>query len=385
MQRKEFLMELKWLKASATLVGGTVGAGLLGIPYVFAMAGFLTGLLCIIIMSVIITMLNLFIGEIALRTKGERHQLTAYAEKFLGKKAKNLMMGATLLTIYGAMLAYIIKSGEILTMILGGNPFNYSIFFFSIIAFLIYLGPRRVSDLKAGMVVLSILFILAIFMLSLPKIQAVNLKSFKPEMLLMPYGVVLFAMMGTHMVPELRKELAGNEKEIRRAILIGSIIPPILYVIFAMSVVGVSGFATSDAAIESIWMGLGNQVGKFSAIFALLVLATAFLSLGIALRDIYVYDYKMDQIFAWFLTCFVPLFFFLFIKNFIAVLSLTGAVAGGIISTTLIIVYIVAKKRSEREPEYSLNVGRVWLAILIFLFTLGVAYEIAMKIGLIGV
>ncbi|MEM0230906.1 MAG: aromatic amino acid transport family protein [Candidatus Woesearchaeota archaeon] len=378
-------MEIRWIKTSATLIGGTVGAGILGIPYVFAKAGFLTGLACIGLTSIMITLLNLFIGEIALRTNGERHQLTAYAERFLGKNAKHIVMGSTLFMIYGAMLAYIIKSGELLSMLLGGNSFNYSVIFFSIIAFLIYLGPKRIRDLKVGMVVLSIIFIFIIFFFAIPRIRVENLLTFQPEMLFLPYGVVLFAMIGMHLVPEVRKELAGNERDIKKAIILGSITPALLYVIFAVSVVGISGLNTSEASIQSIWFYFGDQVGRFAAAFAVLVMATAFLSLGIALRDIYVYDYNKDSLFAWFATCFVPILFFLFVKNFIAVLSITGAVAGGIISTTLILVYIMARKKSEREPEYSIKINKAWLALLIFLFTLGTAYEIALEFGILNI
>lgn len=59
-----------------------IGAGILGIPYVVAKAGFLTGLLDLIIIGLAVLVLNLYVGEIMLRTK-EDHQLTGYAEKYL--------------------------------------------------------------------------------------------------------------------------------------------------------------------------------------------------------------------------------------------------------------------------------------------------------------
>jgi amino acid permease len=70
-------------EAAATLVGCTIGAGILGIPYVVAQAGFITGAITIILLGALMLMLNLFTGEIALRTEGD-HQLPGYAERYLG-------------------------------------------------------------------------------------------------------------------------------------------------------------------------------------------------------------------------------------------------------------------------------------------------------------
>jgi tyrosine-specific transport protein len=130
-------------EAAATLVGCTIGAGILGIPYVVAQAGFITGAITIILLGALMLMLNLFTGEIALRTEGD-HQLPGYAERYLGKHGKRIMTAAMIFAIYGAILAYLIKSGEILSMLFGGSEFVHSIFFFSAIAFLIYLGPAIV-------------------------------------------------------------------------------------------------------------------------------------------------------------------------------------------------------------------------------------------------
>ena len=78
------------LEAIATLVGFTIGAGILGIPYVIAKAGFVTGIINILIIGILVLFLNLYSGEIVLRTKGD-HQLTGYASIYLGKTGKFLM------------------------------------------------------------------------------------------------------------------------------------------------------------------------------------------------------------------------------------------------------------------------------------------------------
>ena len=65
------------LEASSTLVGFTIGAGILGLQYVVAHAGFLTGILNIVVIGCAVLMMNLMLGVAVLRTK-EHHQLTGY-------------------------------------------------------------------------------------------------------------------------------------------------------------------------------------------------------------------------------------------------------------------------------------------------------------------
>ena len=100
-----------FLEAIATLTGMVIGAGILGIPYVIAKSGFLTGLIDLVIIGLAILVLNLYVGEIVLRTK-EKHQLTGYAKKYLGKWGKRLMMFSMVFGLYGALIAYTIKEGE---------------------------------------------------------------------------------------------------------------------------------------------------------------------------------------------------------------------------------------------------------------------------------
>ena len=75
--------------AIATLVGTIIGAGVLGIPYVISQAGFITGLVNLVILGVAVLLLYLFVGEVVLRTRGN-HQLTGYAEIYL----ENSLLGA---------------------------------------------------------------------------------------------------------------------------------------------------------------------------------------------------------------------------------------------------------------------------------------------------
>jgi len=126
---KVLVMKKEGYESIGVLVGTIIGAGVLGIPYVISKAGFLTGLTTIILLGLVILAINLSIGEVVLRTKG-KHQLTGYAEKYLGKKGKLLMSLSMILGITGALLAYIVGVGEAFGAIFYTNPFWFSIGFF---------------------------------------------------------------------------------------------------------------------------------------------------------------------------------------------------------------------------------------------------------------
>ena len=82
---------LSTFRATALLCGTIIGAGVLGIPYVISKVGFIPGFFIILLIGLAMLMLNLLLGEVILRTPGN-HQLPGYAERYLGKTGKKLMM-----------------------------------------------------------------------------------------------------------------------------------------------------------------------------------------------------------------------------------------------------------------------------------------------------
>jgi tyrosine-specific transport protein len=211
-------------EAIATLVGTIIGAGILGIPYVISKAGFWTGILDILILGFVVLLLYLYLGEIVLRTKGF-HQLPGYAEKYLGKIGKKLMVFSAVFGNYGALIAYIIGVGAALAAIFGGQPLAYSIVFFCIVSLIVYLGLKAVSESELIMLPIVVSIILLVTVLSIKQLDISNFTSFNLSQILLPYGVILFAFLGAPAIPEMREELIKNEKLLKKAIIIGALIP----------------------------------------------------------------------------------------------------------------------------------------------------------------
>ncbi|MEM2772241.1 MAG: aromatic amino acid transport family protein, partial [Candidatus Pacearchaeota archaeon] len=65
------------IDAIATVTGTTIGAGIFGLPYVFVKAGFLVGIINMIIIFFAILIINLYTARITLITK-KPLELTSY-------------------------------------------------------------------------------------------------------------------------------------------------------------------------------------------------------------------------------------------------------------------------------------------------------------------
>ncbi len=369
---------IKFWSATATLTGAIIGAGVLGIPYVMAKAGFLTGLLVLIILGIVVLTVNLCVGEIALRTKGI-HQLTGYVGIYLGDRGRRFMTLAMVIGNYGALMAYIIGEGRSLAEIFGGNPWIWSAVFFAFGSFIIYKGLSAVgfSELILSGIKFTALFSILFLMVASQFFDASNLARFDISEFFVPYGVILFAFLGAIAIPELRQELAHRPKDMRWAITIGSIVPLVVYGLFGLAVVGVTGLSTTEVANVGIGRLMGFVPLVLVNVFAILAMATSFIALGLGLKWMYQYDYGMKKMPSFILTLTAPVLLILAgIHSFIQILGVTGALAGGLEGILLLLTYLKARKHGQRKPEYALNIGVVPVLVMIAVFIIGAVITI---------
>lgn len=367
-------MKKEVFSAIATLVGVVIGAGILGIPYVVAKAGFLVGLIDIFLIGVAVMFMNLFMGEIVLRTKGD-HQLTGYAEIYLGKKGKFFMTAAMFIATYGALIAYLIGEGAALSAIFGGPELLYSLGFFVVVSLIVFYGLKAVEEAEFWMVGMFLLVVLMICFIGFLNIDASNLANPDLSNIFLPFGVVLFAFLGSAAIPEMREELINHRSEMKKSIIIGSLIPLVLYALFATVVVGVTGAGTSEVATIGLGERLGQSMVVFGNIFAIFAMATSFIVLALALVEVWDYDYGFSRNKSLMLTLLLPLAAFLLgFKSFISTIGIAGAFAGGIEGFIIVFMMWKAKKHGNREPEYSIKGVHIIGSIVMVIFFLGITH-----------
>ncbi len=364
--------------ATAIIVGTTIGAGILGLPRAVEDAGYFLGAFILLMIGVLMLITNLALGEVALRIKGN-HQLPGLAEKLLGKKGKDIVSIAMMLSIYGAMSAYLIGISAILKEFFGGNQYIYALIVWVFIFIIVSRGIKIVSEVELGLGLGMLTIITLISLFALPHVSIRNYSLYELKGIFWAYGVALFAYMGFVAVPEAREVLIGEEKKLKKSIIYAGIISIVAYFLFSSAVIGVTGNNTTEVAT----IGLGNVLGKgfliFGNLFALVAMLTSFIALSTAGLEAYYYDYKINKVVSLFLSLLPPWIVFILMQGsgFEKVIGVTGALTGAILGISIMHMYYKSKIRGNRAPEYKINLSR-WMMILIDILFISGAISIAL-------
>lgn len=356
-------------EAVFVITGMTIGAGILALPYAVSRIGLLPGLGYIAALGFITLFFNLMIGEIALRTK-EPLQLIGFAGKYLGKWAKVAISFTSLLSAFGALLAYIIAEGISLATLFGGKPVMWSVIFWMAASLLVWSGLQRIkiADKIFGIIIMAIIATISVFLL--PKFQLSELTHFDSGSLFFPIGIILFAMHASPAVAEAHALLPGSERRFRRALIWGTLLPTALYLLFSLAVVGYMGRSTTEIATVGLGRALGSWVLIFANMFAVLAMSTCFMGTGVALRETLTWDFKIPDKTALFTVVALPLIFFLLgVNSFIGVLETVGGVCIGVEGLIMAGVYLKARRGYDAIPEHYYSPRHpVLLSLPMFIF-----------------
>jgi len=371
-------LPLAYYEAIAILTGCIIGAGILAIPFVVIRAGFWTGMLVILGLGFSALVINLLVGEVSLRSN-KCQQLAGYAERYLGAYGKYLMAASMVIGVYGALIAYTLGISESLQALFGGPVWVWAVLFYILMSWLIYGGIGIIGKSELWLEILKFgIFgvVLAILFFS-PYFSSARFTSLDWSRILLPFGVILFAYMGTAAIPELREGMKLCRLLTRRAIIIGSLIPILVYALFTAAVIGVTGIATTEVATIGLGLFVGGIGFVLLNLFAILAMATSFIALGYALKDMYHMDFKLPHWESWALTVIIPATLLLTgVQSFVRTLEISGVFAGGIAGITIVLVHMRARKRSDRKPEYVIKINGLGYSFLIALFVIGMIYEL---------
>ena len=368
-------MNKKFLSTTFTLSGTMIGAGILGLPYIFSKAGFLVGLYWLVALSGVILFVNLSLAEITLRTK-EKHQLSGYAKKYLGPWAGKLMLLGLMFGIYSSLIAYLVGEGRSLSQLFPGsiNPIILGILFWLSMTFLLRDGLRNLKKIEMYGVTAIVIIVIGIFVIFFPSINPENLNTIEKSEFLSPIGVILFALLGFSSIPELRTEIKGQEKNFKKAIILGTLIPVVLYILFTLTFVGILGTEVTEVATLSF----GGPIMTLLGIFTML---TSFFVLSLSLKDSFKFDVKTSPKINFLLTSLLPLILYLIISyfdllNFTTILGIGGVVSAGTTGVLILIINSKAKQKTKRsKPEITMPSNWILTILISVIFIAGMLIQ----------
>ncbi|MCK4919282.1 MAG: amino acid permease [Candidatus Pacebacteria bacterium] len=369
-----------YIYAISSMIGTSVGVGIFSLPYVASKSGFIYFIVLIVLLGIVTIILNLMYGEITLRTI-DKGRLVGYCEKYLGKKGKIIATIITLFTLYSSMLAYIIIGGVFMNAVfspsLGGSEFSYSLIMFIFISIGIYISLKLISVIEFLMVVFLFVAIFGIIVKGIPIVDVNNLMTYNSSQFFFPFGAILFSLGALAAIPELEHIMKKRQKRIKDVIILGNIIPIVVYIFFVIVVLGITGAETSKEALYGLSISVGNGIVTIGLIFGVFAIATSFLMLGVSLKEMFWYDYHLSEKKAWALTCFVPLVVFILgLRDFITVVNIAGGIAGGFVGLLIISIFYKAKKVGDLKPAYEIKVPLIISFIMILVYIAGIIFSI---------
>ncbi len=372
-----------FILAVSTLVGTIIGVGMFGLPYAASRSGVAVTLAYLLVLGFVVTIIHLIYGEIVLRTSA-RHRLVGYAQIYLGRWGKLAASVIFFVTLYLALWVYLLVGGEFLSTALSGyfSAGTGSLILAAVGFFVIYRGVRLAGVFEFLMTLVLLALIAGLVIYSKGFVAKENL-ILPPASLadwFLPYGIVLFALAGGSAVPEIRSLFRGGQSSVlKKAIVWGTWLPIAVYAVFILVVVGISGGATSTEAIKGLspFLFLGANVVKYGAAIGFLAVITSFFTIGLNIKNSFRFDLGWSPGVSFILTVAVPLaLFWLGWNDFIKIISVGGAVLGGLEGLLLLAIWRRARRRGDRQPEYALKLRPILVCLIALVFLAGIVYEI---------
>ena len=356
------MKKLSLAEASAILIGTQIGAGVLGLPYALKDTGLL-GIIIVIATGLLTLLTALFVLDLAAYTNGT---LSRIAEVYLGKTGGYLMFLSISVLSYGALIAYIAGSGDILSSLIGVSEKAGALIFWFVMSLIVFLGLKASGKAELLLNFLLLGALTLAIALVIPRVNVSNLTSIDYSAITKGIGVAVFAYVSHMVVPEMLKGL-GDVRKTTKAVLIGYLVPMVFYAFFVLAFVGAFGPETPElatSALRQLYGGLGKVLGL---ILPLAAISTSYIGIGLAQMGNMKELFKIKKPHAWLLTVLPPLFIYLAgLNSFVNALWMAGTFGGLLYAGILPAVMYIRAKKIHKKLHLPIPHGFAYLSGLLF-------------------
>lgn len=281
--------------------GCCIGAGMLGLPVMSAITGFEPSLVMFILSWLFMTTTALLLLEVNLWFTDEV-SIISMAGRTLGIGGKVVAWLCFAFLFYALGVAYIAGSGELISAFVtettGYHLLNWvgSLAVSVLFGACVYLGTHTVDMFNRILMVGLVLTYLLLVVLGAPHVDPEYFKHKDWSVAVMVLPVMIIAFGFHNMIPSLTTYLKGDAKRLRLAIICGSAIPLVIYLIWEWLILGLvpvhgeggflqvleEGNMATDVlktAVGSLWV---VDIAQYFAFFAIL---TSFLGNSLSFVD----------------------------------------------------------------------------------------------------
>jgi tyrosine-specific transport protein len=294
--------------STALVAGTTVGAGIIALPAVTISSGVVPSTVLMIGAWIYALVSGLLIAEATVNTMrllGRSHvNMLAMVENTLGGFGARIAGGAYLFLHFALLVAYISEGGEILAsaiaqvlgvqQILPGWVGSSS--FTLLFGGLMYLGrDRLIAKLNNAFVVIVVVSFLGLLILAGGQIKSTQFLLQNWSSLGSAVSVIFVALFYHNIVPVVVTQLEGDRQKIRQSIVIGSVIPLIMFLAWNAVILGsvspemmqtnFDGKTIFDP-LQILRAGAGGEwLGLLVAVFSEFAIVTSFIGFMYGLLD----------------------------------------------------------------------------------------------------
>jgi tyrosine-specific transport protein len=308
-------MDFKLLGSILLIVGTCIGAGMLALPLATAALGFWGSLLLLIICWFLMTAGAFLLLEINLWMP-HNSNLNTMARATIGPIGQIISWLAFLTLLYSLLCAYIDGGSDLFQHLLNLAGIDVSrslaaILFTLVFGSVVYLGIRSIDYVNRGLMLIKLTAYLCVILLLAPFISATKLAEGDLHHITSATAImVTITSFGySPIIPSLRIYLGGDIAKLKKAILIGSLIPLICYIAWDAAIMGVlpiggeqglmailhSRSSTSDL-VTAISKTTGHDLITLAArVFTSVCILTSFLGVSLCLSDFWVDGLRMEK------------------------------------------------------------------------------------------
>lgn len=366
---------LVFFEGAFLLVGTIIGAGYLTLPYSFLKAGWQANVFWLLFFGFFLTILHLFYAEIISATK-EHHRFPGYVGLYLGRLPEAIASISFFFGTLGSLLIYLLLGSKFFGLLLApvlNLGQNWLVLIFALaMSLLVILRLNLSARINFFITTFNLCLFFFISLASLLEADWSNFQLAPTENFFFPFGLILYSLVGSMVIPEITKllDVEGEKKSLIKPIIaLGTILPVLIYLFFAISIFGASGVQTTQEAFSGLTSVLPVKFVFTGVLLAFLEIVTSYISFGINSIETLRKDFGFSKFSAKLTVALLPLLFFLIgINDFLKIMGFSGSILTAIDSIFLALMYL---KLNKQNPDYQFQVIKapkvlVWGLILIF-------------------
>ncbi|MCH9613433.1 MAG: Tyrosine-specific transport protein [Chlamydiia bacterium] len=389
----------KTIGATLLVTGTTIGAGMLALPVTTGSAGFFPAA-CLFIVSFIYMLMSLFLLlEVNLWSHKISANMITLAKEHLGWIGQIIAWFAFLLLLYAVAAAYISAGGALISSVLNEAflekvSVQYGMWVFVIVFGCFTVFGTRGVDAVNRLFVFGLLFaFLFLIVFTTPHVEWQHFETGNPSALWAAVPITILSFTSHIILPSLRTYLSGDLKKLKKALIWGSVIPLIIYLVWVFLIMGIlppeGEFSLAKIGmrahpVSGITKALNTLIqvpylGIIVGFFSFFALVTSFFGVALSLFDFLADGLRLKKQF-WnriLLMCLMfipPLAFALYYpKGFVLALGYAGvfvAILYGILPAIMVL-----KGRYIEKLEFKYRVPGGWvIPAIVFLGALFVIY-----------